>query len=433
VVFPVFAAISYWFPKITGRMLNEQAGRWTFWTIFAGFNITFFPMHILGFQGMPRRVYTYLPEMLWDPMNIVVSVGAFLMALGVFAFLANVALSARWGALAGDNPWAADTLEWSTTSPPPMYNFRYIPVVRSGNPLWDDGDPQAPDLGPGLDWRAAMADARHGRRQTLATTVMDAMPEHQLILATPSLWPFWTAMALTVGIVGVMVHPALLLLGAALAAVGLIGWHWPSHADRAEEDSPAKTIDGLPTMSPERSTGWAGMLMLVVIETVALGTLVAAYLYLRMQPPDWPPGGIPHPDVVVPAIGSALLLLSGGPMWLAERDARAGKLDRVRTMVPLGLALALAYLVLKVYEHVGLDYSWTSHAYGSIVWTINGYSAFHVVALLIMGSVLWLFQRGGYLRGRRVAAVEAIAVYWYFVALSSIPVFGILYLAPYLI
>jgi cytochrome c oxidase subunit I+III len=433
VVFPVFAAISYWFPKITGRMLNEHAGRWIFWVIFVSFHITFFPMHVLGFQGMPRRVYTYLPQMQWDPGNLVVTIGAFVMALGVLAFLVNAVASAWVGERAGDNPWGADTLEWATSSPPPMYNFRHLPVVRSGNPLWDPLDPQRPNLGPAFGWREAMADAADGRRQTIATTAMDAVPDHQLILPTPSLWPFWTAMALTVGIVGVMVHPALLLLGMVLAAGALIGWHWPERGDRAEQDDAGQTIDGLPAMSRGRSTAWAGMLMLVVIELVAFGALWASYFYLRMQPADWPPGGIPHPDVLLPAISSGLLLLSGIPVWMAERAARAGALDRLRFLMPIALVMAVGYLVLKAAEHMQMEYTWASHAYGSIVWTISGYSAFHVLGLLVMGTVVWVMHQSGHLRGRRVAAVEAIGVYWYFVAITSIPVFGVLYVAPYLI
>jgi heme/copper-type cytochrome/quinol oxidase subunit 3 len=240
-------------------------------------------------------------------------------------------------------------------------------------------------------------------------------------------------MALTVGIVGVMVHPALLLLGIVLATGALIGWHWPRTDDRAADDHPDKTIDGLPTMSQGRSTAWAGMLMLVVIELVAFGALFAGYFYLRMQPPDWPPGGIPHPDLLVPTISSAMLLLSGGPMFFAERAARAGDLGRIRTMVPLALLLALGYLGLKVYEHLDMDYTWMSHAYGSIVWTISGYSALHVAGLVVMGAVLWVLHHFGYLRGRRVVAVEAIALYWYFVSLSTILVYGTLYVAPYLI
>ncbi len=432
VVFPILAAISYWFPKITGRMLDETSGRWTFWVIFVAFNLTFFPMHLLGFQGMPRRVYTYLPEMHWEALNLVVTAGAALMAAGVLAFVVNVLLSARVGEPAGDNPWGADSLEWATSSPPPLYNFRHLPVVRSGNPLWDDMNPQAPDLGPGFGWRSEMADAVHGRRQTIATTAMDAVPDHQLILPSPSLWPFWTAIALSVGFVGVMVHPILLGVGGGLAVVGLIGWHWPQWDDRDMDDHPSQTINGLPVMARGRSAAWAGMLMLVVIELAALGALTASYFYLRMSQSEWPPGGIPHPDVLMPAIGTALLLCSGLPIWLTERATRTGSTDRIRTLVPLGVLLASGYLVLKAVEHLQLPYTGGSHAYGSIVWTISGYSALHVLAVLVLGGVLWALHRAGHVRGRRVVAVEAIGVYWYFVALSAIPTFVTLYVAPHL-
>jgi hypothetical protein len=179
--------------------------------------------------------------MQWDPGNLVVSAGAFVMALGVLAFLVNASPSARVGAPAGDNPWGADTLEWATSSPPPMYNFRHLPVVRSGNPLWDTARPADAGSRTGVRVAEAMADAEHGRRQTIATTSMDAVPDHQLILPTPSLWPFWTAMGLTVGIVGVMVHPALLLLGMVLAAgrahrLALAATRRPGRAGRCRAD-----------------------------------------------------------------------------------------------------------------------------------------------------------------------------------------------------
>jgi cytochrome c oxidase subunit I+III len=432
VVFPVFAAISYWFPKVTGRLLDERVGRVAFWVIFVSFHLTFFPMHVLGFQGMPRRVYTYLPDLQWDPLNLVVTMGAFLMATGVMIFFANMLISAKAGEPAGDNPWGADTLEWATSSPPPMYNFRRIPVVRSGNPLWDGLDPQAPRPEPALAWRETMADAPHGRRETISTTLMDAVPDHRLILPAPSLWPFYTAMGLSVGFVGVMVHWSLLVVGGVLAVAGLIGWHWPQPDDHhANDPAAAEAVDGLPARPRGRSPAWAGMAMLVAIELTAMGALLAGYFYLRIRQTEWPPGGIPHPDVLLPAVAAGLLLLSGLPMWLAERATRAGAVARVRTWVPLGLLLAAAYLALSIVSHARLDYGPTSHAYGSIVWTISGYSALHVVAVLVLGSMLWLLHRRQYLHGRRLAAVEAIGVYWYFVALSAVPVFVTLYVAPY--
>jgi cytochrome c oxidase subunit I+III len=136
-VFPLLGAVYYWFPKFTGRMMSERLGRWAFWLIFIGFHLTFFPMHILGLEGMPRRIYTYQPDLPWHGINLFVSVSAVILAAGFLIFFIDAIISARSGKPAGDNPWDAPTLEWATSSPPPAYNFAYIPVVGSANPLWD--------------------------------------------------------------------------------------------------------------------------------------------------------------------------------------------------------------------------------------------------------------------------------------------------------
>src|SRR3954469_12386143 len=137
VVFPIFGALYYWLPKMTGRLLNERLGKISFWVMFVGFNLSFFPMHILGFLGMPRRIYTYPAGLGWDALNLIISVGGVVFGLGTGLTLFNIIWSRRRGAPAGDNPWGADSLEWATTSPPQHYNFDAIPVVASRHPLWD--------------------------------------------------------------------------------------------------------------------------------------------------------------------------------------------------------------------------------------------------------------------------------------------------------
>lgn len=144
-MFAIMAGFYYWFPKVTGRMLSEKIGKWHFWLLFFGFNITFFPQHILGLIGMTRRTYTYpnIPE--WNDLNLISSIGAFLMGAAVLVFFWNIFVSLRKGEIAGDNPWDAWTLEWATSSPPPLHNFDAIPPVRSRRPLWDLKHPEDPD------------------------------------------------------------------------------------------------------------------------------------------------------------------------------------------------------------------------------------------------------------------------------------------------
>jgi cytochrome c oxidase subunit I len=145
--FALLAATYYWFPKITGRMLNERLGRWQFWLMVIGFNATFFPQHFLGLMGMPRRVYTYPDLPGWGALNLLSTVGALFMLISVLLLLINIFVSLRDGELAGENPWDAWTLEWATSSPPPEHNFEELPPIRSRRPLWDFTRPDR------ADWR----------------------------------------------------------------------------------------------------------------------------------------------------------------------------------------------------------------------------------------------------------------------------------------
>lgn len=222
-VFPVIAAIYFWFPKMTGRLLDERLGRWNFWVTFVGFNVGFFPMHISGLMGMRRRIYTYPEGMGWDTLNLITTIGSFVFALGILLLLINVAVSLRRGRLAGPNPWDAATLEWSVPSPPPPYNFVVIPTVASRHPLWEDRLEESThrstlDRGLALD----------RGKESLATTGLDAQPDLILKMPEDSITPLLVALALTAVFAGMLMH-AWWLAGAGGAAglLFLLVWLWP--------------------------------------------------------------------------------------------------------------------------------------------------------------------------------------------------------------
>src|SRR6202453_813836 len=145
ILFTLFGAFYYWFPKITGKMYNEALGKLHFWLFVIGFHLTFDFMHIPGLLGMPRRIYTYEPGRGWDTWNFIVTIGVFFQAAGILIFLGNLIWSYFRGKIAGSDPWDAWTLEWSTNSPPPEYNFATIPTIKSRRPLWDLKHPDDPD------------------------------------------------------------------------------------------------------------------------------------------------------------------------------------------------------------------------------------------------------------------------------------------------
>jgi cytochrome c oxidase subunit 1/cytochrome c oxidase subunit I+III len=218
-VFPIFAAIHYWVPKMYGRMMDEGLGRLAFWLMFIGFNLTFFPMHVSGLLGMPRRIYTYHAGLGWDLWNMLSTIGSFVLALGILVVVVNFLKSVRTGAVAGPDPWGGETLEWATASPPPPYNFLEIPTVRSVEPLWDQ-----PEL-RGIDQQVHEPRRVLLGHETLGTSVMDADAEAVLPMPHGSYVPVATALGLAGIFAGLLTGViAVTVLGVGTAVLGVLFW-----------------------------------------------------------------------------------------------------------------------------------------------------------------------------------------------------------------
>jgi len=204
-IFGLFAGIYYWFPKITGKMYNERWGKLNFWLLFIGMNVTFFPMHFLGLNGMPRRIYTYTSEFGWGDMNLIASAGYFVILLGFIAFVVTIVTALRSGRRAGHDPWDAPGMEWSISSPPPAYNFAEIPQFE------------------GLDqyWRIKERARESGQPVPEAEPHVDPRTIH---MPSPSYWPIWIAAGVSLIAGGILTHYAMSFIGGAIVFLGVIGW-----------------------------------------------------------------------------------------------------------------------------------------------------------------------------------------------------------------
>lgn len=219
-LFGLFAGVYYWFPKLTGRMYSETLGKLGFWLLFIGMNLTFFPMHFLGLNGMPRRVYTYASEFGWGDLNMLATVGYFVIFLGVLVFAVNIFRAVTKGRRAGHDPWDAPGLEWSISSPPPVYNFAKIPEIEGRDQYW-------------ITKRRAESE---GQPPPAAEPHVDVRTVH---MPSPSYWPIWIAAGVALMAGGIVSHYGLSFFGGVIVVLGIIGWsNEPTVAADAHHSAP---------------------------------------------------------------------------------------------------------------------------------------------------------------------------------------------------
>lgn len=224
---PVFAALYYWVPKMTGRMMSEKLGKISFWVIFTGFNLAFFPMHLLGLDGMPRRIYTYPAATGWTAYNMAITVGAFMLAVGILLTFINFFWSLKHGEVAGKNPWGADTLEWSTESPPPAYGSVHLPTVVTRHPLWDEHEEEHDPTGERI---------LDEGRLTFVTTPLDADLEAITEMPEDTILPLVAALGFFFICLTIIFHWLWWTMGLVVVTLFTVGvWLWPKGHEGLEE------------------------------------------------------------------------------------------------------------------------------------------------------------------------------------------------------
>ncbi len=436
VVFPIFAALHYWLPKITGRMIGETLGRWGFWLNFIGFNLTFLPMHLMGFLGMPRRVYTYSASLEITGYNVAATIGAFVMAAGFVVMVVAFLRSFGRGPRAGDNPWGAGTLDASVSSPPPVYSFLRPPIVRGRDPLWESYD-EPPDP-KSLRAVEALTAAPSNWRATLSTDAITGRPTGIQVLAGPSFHPLLVSAGLLLAFLGVLTKSFLLLpLGLIFAVAALGAWLYPD-ADRLKmiAESGLDQASGLPLQLTGRdSSVWWGTLGFVTIGGTAFAALFYCYFYLWLFSDQWPPQGVATTGLVPALLSATCLALAAIGAWLAQH----GFLTRTRIR-PLPALLAALALVLISFGLEGwrlsqLTYGPTDHAFGSISWTLSCFLlVFALITALLLGTAAVRVQRMEPWESRSVLLqLQLTTQISVLTGLAALAVFAVLQLSPRLL
>jgi cytochrome c oxidase subunit 1 len=232
-IMALIAGIYYWFPKMSGRMMNETLGKWNFWTFVIFFNLTFMPMHWTGLLGMPRRVYTYGPELGVTTLNQISTIGAMGLGFSVLLFVLNIFISLRSGEIASDDPWDGATLEWSIPSPPPVYNFASIPVVHSRDAWWAIKHPERMHLDP-IEVTPLAGGSAHATEEA-HVAVQTAAPAPTVIhMPSPSYWPLLCALGLATMATGLLLSdsigpisiPVFAITGLLLTIGSVYGWSY---------------------------------------------------------------------------------------------------------------------------------------------------------------------------------------------------------------
>jgi cytochrome c oxidase subunit I+III len=430
VVFPALAAVYHWYPKVVGRVLDERLGKVSFWTTFAGINITFFPMHVSGLLGMPRRVFTYPDEPGLHELNLMSSAGAYVLAAGFFLTLVNMVVSYRQGAVAPADPWGGDTYEWSIDSPAPPENFARLPTVHARHPRWDPPpdhiDEADNDLVLALDHRPRTW------RATAGTSVVAARPMEVLHLPGPTLVPFIAVGGIALIGTGLLAESYLaLVIGVVVLLMGVVAWAVLNERERAEALEREPVPLGLPIDGEEGpGIGRWGMGLGIAVGLTVFASLVFAYLYLEIHAEEWPPlrALTDAPPIGYAGTGLALTLAAAGlcrysgsvhPTWSSQAAGLVGA-------TAMGVLGAMVWVV----GWAALGFSYDLDAFTSSFYAVSAFAVLMVgMATFATGITVYLGHALSR-HERRLSLISHCRALWYFAAFCMASAFVVLHVLP---
>ena len=413
-VFPLFAVFYYWVPMVAKKTLSERLGKIAFWFMFIGFNVSFLPMHVTGLMGMPRRVWTYPEGLGWETFNMVSTVGAYMIAIGVGVFILDLVRNLRIGEGGEDNPWGAGTLEFL---PQDVYSTRTIPQVDSLYPLWDD-----PDL-PGNVAAGAyyLPNAPTGGRETIITSAIEAKPQYVVQMPGPG-WAHVIAAVFTAAcfllLTVKIVVPAILC--ALIAVFSCLRWVWT--IDKGPDNGPVDIGGGynLPVyVTGPTSHGWWAMMVLYIVAGSLYLSYLFSYLYVwTVSPEVWPQtmdavAGLGWPLFSAAAMTGSVVAFVLAQKTLGPREARN---PLTPFFIGLGAVLAVGAVVAEFRGHIAAGLRPTETSYEAMVFMAGILSAQIIAAIAVMAGFVIARHYAGRLDRVRCAGLENTALLVYYTA-----------------
>ncbi|MBV7377997.1 cytochrome c oxidase subunit I [Maritimibacter dapengensis] len=428
-IFPIVAGVYYFYPFITKKKMSEKLCRLSFWLTFTGFNICFLPMHLTGLIGMPRRVFTYSGDMGWNWLNLISTVGAFILASGILVFAWDLIRPKSRQPLTERNPWNGGTLEWAHDIPDPGWGVRAVPYVTSRYPLWDQ-----PKFIERLDeGRFYLADAEEGLRETLVTSAVDAEPQHVARVTGPA-WCTILAAAFTGGAFifpTFHMYPPAIVCGV-LAIASIIYWLWTSTAQVPK--TPVKDVGlnlRLPTyVSGAKAPGWWGVFITMLGDATAFASLVFGIFFYWTARPDFPPQGTAHANLALVALAAVLFSASWAATRIARGINRQGKVTAARVLLGLAPLLAIAGAAALIFALRLPGLAPTEHVYPAMMWAMVVWVCAHVGAGVIMQGYCLAGSIFGKLTPRYDADLWNTTLFWHFLIITCLVTCALVGIVP---